>query len=248
MDTIQVLERAFHILELVAAAPNTPRAVSELAEKANLKVPTASRIIRTMSSLGYLEFVGRKIGYTLGKKTRDLARNYQDQNPLRKAAIPYLREFRDKVGEYVCVSHLISDKRHIVALEASTRVIQVAIRMTPEVENPFRSVSGRVLMAGLDHDQRERCFKRNGPAPELWPNVITKHDFMAELDRISQLEALVERGKEMVMIARPIIVDGTVIAAIGSYIPAYRVDDAYAKKVLNALRDIADGVSKSVYL
>ena len=85
-NSIQVLERAFLILEEIAKSPNTAHTVSQLSGKTGLKVPTVSKIVRTMNSLGYLEFAGRRCGYLLGHKTVELSRFYHDVNPLRRAA------------------------------------------------------------------------------------------------------------------------------------------------------------------
>ena len=44
-NSIQVLERAFLLLEEIAGSPNVPHKVSHLAGKTGLKVPTVSKIV-----------------------------------------------------------------------------------------------------------------------------------------------------------------------------------------------------------
>lgn len=245
METIQVIERGFRILELVAAEPNSPHPVSELSEKTGLKVPTVSKIVRTMTLLGYLESAGRKEGYLLGKKAAGLGRFYQDRNPLRRVALPFLRDFRERFGEYICVSLLQDAKRYIAACEISTRMVQVSCRLYPEVENPCRSVSGRVLMAGLSREQREKCFERNGLPGKLWEAVKTKEDFFRELDRIAALDRLLEIEFEAAAISFPIRRNGEVIAALGVYVPEYRFQGERRQAVLDAMAAISAGIARS---
>lgn len=245
MEKIQVIERAFQILELIAAEPNSAHTVSELAGRTGLKVPTVSKIIRTMNLLGYLEFAGRKEGYLLGKKTANLGRFYRDRNPLRRVAMPFLLDFRNRFGEYICVSVLQDAKRYIAACEISTHTVQVSCRLYPEVENPCRSVSGRVLMAGLPRDRRERCFERNGPPGKLWEAVENKEDFFRELDRIAGLDYLLEIESEAAAISFPIRRDGDVIAALGVYVPEYRFQEERRQAILDAMAAISAGIARS---
>lgn len=245
METIQVIERMFRILELVAAEPNSPHTVSKLSEKTGLKVPTVSKIVRTMNQLGYLESAGRKEGYLLGKKTANLGRFYRDRNPLRRTATPFLRDFRERFGEYICVSLLQDAKRYIAACEISTHTVQVSCRLYPEVENPFRSVSGRVLMAGLPREQRERCFDRNGPPGKSWEAVKTKEEFFRELDRIAGLGHLLEIEAEAAAISFPIRRDGETIAALGVYVPEYRFQGERRQAILDAMAAISTGIARS---
>jgi len=245
MEKIQVIERAFQILELIAAEPNSAHTVSELAERTGLKVPTVSKIIRTMNLLGYLEFAGRKEGYLLGKKAANLGRFYRDRNPLRRVAMPFLRDFRGRFGEYICVSVLQDAKRYIAACEISTHTVQVSSRLYPEVENPCRSVSGRVLMAALPLEQRERCFERNGPPGKLWEAAGTREEFLRELDRIAGLDYLLEIESEAAAISFPVRRDGEVIAALGVYVPEYRFQGERRQAILDAMAAISTGIARS---
>jgi len=245
MEKIQVIERAFLVLEIVAADPNSPHTVSELSKRTGLRIPTVSRIIRTMSELGYLEFAGRKEGYLLGKKTADLSRLYQDRNPLRRVSLPFFRDFRDRFGEYICVSTLIDAKRHIVYRELSTKMVQITGKLYDEVENPCRSVSGRVLMAGLAREQQRKCFDRNGLPGPLWENVKNREDFFRELDRIVRLDHLIEISSEAAMIACPVKAENETIAAIGVYLPEYRFREERRQAILDAMTQISSGISRS---
>ncbi len=248
MDKIQAVEKSFIILEVIARSPNEPHTISALAAVTGMKVPTVSRIVRTMSDLGYLEFAGRKTGYVLGRKTALLSRHYCDRNSLRKASAKYLRDFSEQFGEYICVSHLLDNKRHIVCKESPTRSIQVSDKLTPDVENPYQSVGGRVLMSGLSREQQEKCFERNGAPGKLWPEVIDKEEFLKALAEISKLEYLANTRNETVMLAFPIREYDTIIAALSCFVPEYRFQGEYAENIIKELRRIAAGIAKSIIL
>lgn len=113
-DKIQVLERAFHVLEQIAQEGARPHTVGELAEKSGLKVQTLSKIVRTLTLLGYLENTGRKNGYILGEKLLRLAESYRDPDMLRRLVRPYLKTYAEQIGEYICFSVLRGYYKRIV--------------------------------------------------------------------------------------------------------------------------------------
>ena len=146
-DKIQVLERAFHVLELVAQDTERPHTVGELAEMSGLKVQTLSKIVRTMTVLGYLENTGRKSGYIIGEKLLRLAESYRDPDTLRRLVQPHLKFYAEQIGEYICFSVLRGYYKRIVckirAKEANPR-FQYTF---PAEENAFESLSGICLVA-----------------------------------------------------------------------------------------------------
>ena len=248
-NSIQVLERAFLLLEEIAKSPNVPHTVSLLAEKTGLKVPTVSKIIRTMNKLGYLEFAGRKCGYLLGHKTVGLSRFYHDNNPLRKAATPLLHEFREQFGEYICVSVLLNAKRHIVCLELGSQMVPASKRLYPEVENPCQTVSGRILLSALSHPLQEKYFDRFGIPGQAWPSVKSREDFLKELKQIRKQPFLIDRSRKTKrMIACPIFQDRQIIAALGCFLPESHFRGKRQQEILNAMTKIAAGIGGSVLL
>lgn len=146
-DRIQVIERAFKILEEIALDTSRPRTVGELAKETGLKIQTLSKIVRTMTVLGYLENVGRKSGYVLGEKFLQLSGGYREFDDLRPLVQPYLKKYAETVGEYISFSVLRGYYKHIVcrirAKEADPRLRW----HFPTEENPFDSLSGICLVA-----------------------------------------------------------------------------------------------------
>lgn len=247
-NSIQVIERAFLVLEEIAKSPNVPHTISQLSAKTGLKVPTVSRIVRTMNHLGYLEFIGRKNGYRLGHKTVELSRFYRDGNPLRRVAAPLLRDFREKFGEYICVSVLLDAKRHIVCMELGTHMVQVSNRLYPEVEELCRTVSGRVLLAGMPPAWQEHFYDRFGPPGESWPAIDSCETFLRELERIRKQPAMIEISGEAAMIALPIRQGNQTFAALGCFLPEYRFQDDRRHSILTTLKEIATRIGNSSLL
>lgn len=146
-DRIQVIERAFKILEGIALDTSRPRTVGELAKETGLKIQTLSKIVRTMTVLGYLENVGRKSGYVLGEKFLQLSGGYREFDDLRPLVQPYLKKYAETVGEYISFSVLRGYYKHIVcrirAKEAESGAALVLPDRRESVRFPLRNLSRR---------------------------------------------------------------------------------------------------------
>jgi DNA-binding IclR family transcriptional regulator len=69
---VQVVIKAFDILELIAQAKGKSVTLTEISSILNLKQPTVSNIINTLISKGYVEHIGKKKGYKLVCHTGNL--------------------------------------------------------------------------------------------------------------------------------------------------------------------------------
>ena len=85
---IQVINRALDILEIVAANPEKPTALGEIADALGLNHGTCANIMKTLVTRNYLEQVGTKKGYILGAKSYALTNN----DAYRKAHRNHQRE------------------------------------------------------------------------------------------------------------------------------------------------------------
>lgn len=218
-DELQSVERAFRLLNLVAGRPAEPYTVSELAQAVGCGVSTVSRLTRTLAKLGILESAGRKTGYVLGAAIAGLGKNYADRNPLRQAAREPLRELHTRFGEYCCVSQLLDFSRYLSAVED---VGSAASHSSNCLENPYRSVSGRMLLAALPRRERERFRRHCGAPGALWPAAAEPGGYAAELDRIAALELLQEPYGDAQALAFPLKKNGETCGALGVLIPDCR--------------------------
>lgn len=87
-STVQVLDRAFDILEELAIARG-PLGISELAQRTSMSKSTVFRIVQTMLGRGYVEktLEGR---YTIGPKMFDTLSYHINSLELQTEAKPYL--------------------------------------------------------------------------------------------------------------------------------------------------------------
>ena len=244
MNNIQVVERALTLLELVGERPREPHPLHALAAASGLKIPTASRIVRTLTNLGYLEQAGRKQGYTLGRKAYELTENSAYSPALIEAALPAMKAFAEQTGEYICLSVLEGDSRVILHNIMSTHPVQVMTGAFPRRETPYRSVSGRLLLAHLPQEKQNAFLLRNGPPGEEWKEMESEGQLKRTLAGIAQQALLEEKRKEITALAVPVFHKGRVVAAVGSFIPEYRFRKRHKQTILDLLSALPEKIEE----
>lgn len=217
---VQSLDRAFALLEHMAAAGGDV-ALSELATRSGLPLPTIHRIIRTLVSSGYVRQLPSR-RYALGPRLIGLGESASRM--LGAWARPHLAELVEQVGETANMATLDGDRVVYVAQVPSRH----SMRMFTEVGRrvPVHSTGvGKALLAQLPPDRVAELLDRTGMPAET-DHTITDPDVLtAELDRIRAQGYAVDDGEQEVgvrCVAVP-VPDGPSMTAVSVSGPEARV-------------------------
>ncbi|MER5326275.1 IclR family transcriptional regulator [Streptosporangium roseum] len=163
---IQSLQRAFQLLEAIAAAPRGAR-LSDLADAAALNRSTTHNLLATLQELGYVTQPGRGGVYTLTDRLADLGRGVSAADDLlRERLHPILEEITKETGEtcYLAVpvgaQYLCLD-----SVEA-----QAPLRLTVPVggrEPLLGTAIGHALLSG----RPDLCQRLAFDQPAAWKTV-----------------------------------------------------------------------------
>src|SRR5688572_16877237 len=107
-DTVQSVDRAFDILEILATEKGG-MGVTEIARRIGLHKSTVHRLLTSMASRGYIEKDETTGTYRLGLKLVELCSLYLNSLELKTEAQPYLRKLAALTAQPV---HLAILDRH----------------------------------------------------------------------------------------------------------------------------------------
>jgi DNA-binding IclR family transcriptional regulator len=96
---IQVLNRAFDILELVASDRGKKFGLGEIADSLGLNHGTCANIIKTMLSREYIDQISIRGGYRLGPKAYYLTGNFPFKKELLSISVELMKSLRSKLNE-----------------------------------------------------------------------------------------------------------------------------------------------------
>lgn len=236
---VQVILKAFDILELVAQRNGVAISLTEVSEELQLNQATTANIINTMVSRSYLEHIGKKKGYRLGPAAFRLTNEVAYEQDLVNASKEAMERLTQKVNETCLLGILRNNKRYIIHNVNCNQDIQVQIRSE---RNVYETASGRLLLAYLNPKERERFIQVNGlPNKQLWEEACTVKGLDIALNNIREekLSTTHFTNNHLMGFAIPIFVNKQVIAGISVFLPEYRCTEQVRTQIIDSLRTAA---------
>jgi DNA-binding IclR family transcriptional regulator len=244
---IQVIQRAFDVLEHLARSDGRTCRLGDIARAAELNPATCARILGTLLTEGYVEQEGRRQGYRLGPMAYVLAGHAPYRRDLVAAAEPAVRRLADATGETALVAVLQNNTRYTICRVDGRHDIQVSSAVVLR-EEVYPTATGRLLLAHLPEDRRDDFIARAGlPSADAWPGAHTRSRLLAALQQLrSESTVIVTTPTRIVGIARPIREADRVIAALGLYLPADRFKGAHRQSILKAMETVAENITERI--
>lgn len=159
---VRALARGLQVLEAFDAA-HPSLSLTELATRLGMNKPTATRFLRTLSDLGYLEPLQGK-RYRLGTRALDLGHRYLASLDLANLAQPFMQQAVQRTGEAVNLAVRDgSEVVYIARIAAAPRILTVNLQVGSRLPAHATSLGKALLMDTAP----ERLTDVLGPAP--WP-------------------------------------------------------------------------------
>lgn len=233
---IQVLHRAFDIIELISSDNTKMWSLGEIASTLALNNATCANIIKTMVTRNYLEQQGPKKGYKLGYMAYQIIGNNPFEERLKRAATNAMERLGNKINETNLLAILRKNNRVIVHQVHAEHDLMV--RSSTE-KDAYNSASGRLLIAMLNGEEQDIFIEKYGlPDSTVWPEARTEKDLKKELQIIrEQGYARQKTTSHILGIAHPIKNKNITIASLSVYLPISRINNQIEIRILDALRD-----------
>lgn len=190
---VQSVERAFELLELMADSGGEV-ALSELAERSGLPLPTIHRIMRTLVGNGYARQQPSR-RYALGPRLIRLGETAS--TALGAWARPYLAELTEATGETSNMAVLDGAQVVYVAQAPSQHSMRMFTEVGRRVDAHATAV-GKAVMADLPPDGVNQLLSRNGMRPETERTIRTVEEMQQELTRVREQGYAVDDGEQEV--------------------------------------------------
>jgi DNA-binding IclR family transcriptional regulator len=244
-SSVPALDRALHILELLAAHPDGMR-MREIAEKLDLPANSVFRITATLEDRGYLLREGDDMRYRLSRKLLALGYAAIGEDKLIEHSLDVMQQLRDDTHETVLIG-VRADLEGIV-LEQVAATQPVKFLVDPGTRFPLHtSAPGKVFAAFMTPAERETLLKRI-TFKRYTPNTLdSRAKFEVALEEVTKKGYAVDRSEEIEglhCVGAPIFNHrGHPIAAIWVTGPSFRFPetafDRIGRKVVNAAATIS---------
>ncbi|HOQ62129.1 MAG TPA: helix-turn-helix domain-containing protein [Vicinamibacterales bacterium] len=244
---VQVIQRAWAILEFLSTCGPDGRPLAEIAEHVQLNKATCSHIVKTLVELNAAEQVAPRKGYRLGPAVYTLARGQGGfSGQLIQASEWVIERLAAEIRETVMVAVLRNDRRFTLCQVDGTQEIQ--IRHDPSVAtNIYELATGRLLLAYAGAACMERVVALQGYPGRRWngiENLDQLHDALSAI-REAGREIMVTPG-HVVGLAYPIRRGEGVVAALGVYLPEFRFHGEHREAILRGMERAAAVISSQL--
>ncbi len=242
--TIQAVDRALAILELLATEPGG-LGLMEIAERLGIKHQTALGLLRTLQARGYVVQAGRGGAYLLGPGAARLAMAAQSTDRRAALAQPIVEELGRRSGESAFLAELRGE--FLVPLASAACHAPLSAAPEPIAANRLHAMAtGKVVLAQLSADERDGLLG-GARLARLGPRTITsRQELLRELERVKRQGYAVcrdEWAEGVAAIAVPVPAAGPP-AAVGVSLPTARFTPARARELLQMLRRAAEQIAE----
>ncbi len=244
---IQVLERAFNILETLGRKPDNKMPLSAISNACGLDKGTCTRILKTLQEGGYVQQNSPRGDYKIGYKVYHLIGRPVENEELTKTARKDIEDLGGLLNETALLAVVNNDKR--VVLYSTTPDRNLVVRTNLE-RGVYSVCAGRVIIANYTSAHLDRFIIRTGlPSKEDWPQIYESSDPEKEL--INQLVRIKQRGYDVlddghgiIGFAAPLFRGGHVAGCVGVYLPVERMKSR--KAIIDAVLDCAGRINQKI--
>lgn len=246
--SVKSLARALDLLDILAENDDEC-SLGKIAQASKLPPSTVHRLLQSLQQRSFV--VQNKItsNYTLGENLILLGRKAERQRDVRNIARPCLEELAHETKETVNLTTLVG--RNVVQLDHidSPNILKV----TWDAGQHFpvhASASGKIFLAHLSNDEREKIFKSIKLQPFTQRTIVDAKKSRLELDAIRKHGYAIddaEREEGVRCIAAPVFnAHGRVIAAVSVSGPSLRLSLARLEALANPVMQTAFTISTAL--
>jgi IclR family transcriptional regulator, acetate operon repressor len=239
--SVQSLERAFELLELLADAGGA-QGLSQLSSSSGLPLTTIHRLMGTLVRLGYVRRGGSR-RYVLGPRLIRLGETASQL--LGSWAKPHLAELVELTGETANLAMLDGGSVVYLAQAPGRHSMRMFTEPGRRVE-PHCTAVGKAMLAQLPEDRVREILRGNG-MPAKTAATITDPDLLvAHLGVIRRQGHAVDEGEQEVGVrcVAVAIPDAPTLAAISVSGPQARMGEDAMRTIVPALQRVAADLAK----
>ena len=242
--TIQVIERMFDLLDVLASQPD-PVPLKQLTERTGLHPSTAHRILNDL-------VIGRYVdrpeagSYRLGMRLLELGNLVKSRINVREMALPVMRELHAQTGETVNLSVRHDDEIVYVERTSSGRSAMRVVHVIGARAALHVTAAGKLFLLEDGFARLREYAKRTGLAAHTKNTIVNATQFERELERIQRQGWATDNEEAEIgvrCVAAGIRDDaGTLVAALSLSTPADRMKVQWGPLV----KETAERISRTV--
>jgi len=248
-DSIRAVDRALDIL--MCFTRQTPSlSMTQIADKIGMNKSTVHRLLGTLEKRHFLHRDADSGQYQLGVHMLQMAHLALENNTIRKAATPFLKELASRSQETITLS--ILDGNEVIFLNVIESPQRVKLAASVGQRMPaFATAAGKAMLSRLDKSQVEKILDQG--MQRYTPHTVRTKAALLENIAVARRQGFAISMQEyedgINAVAAPVLaLDGSLMAAVTVAGPAYRFSREKMLEVGPAIIVIGEAIARQLDL
>lgn len=232
-----VLIKADHILNFLAS-DNKPKRLTDIAKNTGLTQSTASKILTTLSLIGYVQKDPLTHVFKIGPAILKYANKGIEQIEIKQIAKPHLEALQQATTETVHLGMIEKSKIVYISKIESNHPVNLYSQIGKSIPL-YCSAMGKSILAEQSDDKVDRYLSENKLIRKTAHTFTTKASFIKELANIKKQGYAFDDGEheiDVFCIGASLILNGKVLGAISVSVPKYRIDEPKVNAIIAAIQ------------
>lgn len=237
---VTVLERAFRIFDTFTIT-DIWLGTTDIAARAKLPKPTASRLAKSLAATNYLHYSPRRRKYRLGIGVLSLGYAARAESRINETIRPYLQELADDFGVHASlVTRDQTDALHLVVCHSSNTLMTLQLEAGSRI--PLAgTATGHAILAGSSETERTYLMDYlKNRHHKHWPKIkATIEDGIEQIHRNGYTRSQHGWQTDINGVAVPLVIPGAPLYVLSCgapalHLPRKKMDDIGARLVKDA--------------
>lgn len=232
-----VLIKADQILNFLSLSTE-PQRLQQIADATNMTKSTASKIINTLTLIGYVQKDSLTHGFNIGPTIIKYANKSLRQLEIKQISQPYLEELQRTTTETVHLGIVEKAKMVYITKIESNNPVTLYSKIGKTIPL-YCSAMGKSILAEQSIKEIEQYLAENELIPKTENTITTKSSFLKELQKIKNLGYAFDNGEhetDVFCIGMNIRVNGRNFGAFSVSVPKYRISEKFTNEIIDAMK------------
>ena len=245
---VAVLERAFHILDAFTVT-DVWLGTTEIAARAALPKPTASRLAKSLALMHYLHYSPRRRKYRLGIGVLSLGYAARAESRINETIRPYLQDLADRFGVHASlVTRDQTDALHLDVCHSNNTLMTLRLEAGSRIPLAGTATGHAILAASSNAERKYLMDFLANRHHKHWPKIkAAVQDGIEQVDRYGY--TISQRGWQTDIngVAAPLSIPGNPVYVLSCgapalHLPRKKMDDI-GICLVDASRQIIDRIA-----
>ncbi|MGG5372930.1 IclR family transcriptional regulator [Enterococcus sp. AZ196] len=179
------VQKVFAIIEIMTAA-KSPMTLNDISKQTTIPKATASRLLYTLMTLGYVQQNPKTADYSLSLKFKLLTNSTTINHDIVSLVRPYMQQISSELNEATCLS--LCDKQELVYIESidsQDNLLNVTQKIGKRAPL-YCTGAGKLYLSKMSEEELEHYLAQTQLVPLTNQTIVTEKALKKELLKVRE--------------------------------------------------------------